>query len=102
MGQRGGQLAHDAHTVHVRKIRLHLLQSCLCLCAILDVREENVPPDNTAGIIADWDKAGVKPTKFAVDALQPCFVMEGNTGSDRPRKNFDNTGKIFRMYDINS
>src|SRR5262245_39947982 len=53
-----------------------------------------------AGIIADWGEAGVEPPKFAVEASQTCFVMERNTGSYRFLKNFEDTGKVFRMYDI--
>src|SRR5262245_22067539 len=54
-----------------------------------------------AVIIADWDEAGVKPPIFSVEAFQARFVMEGDTGGYRFLKNFEDTGKIFRMYDIN-
>src|SRR5262245_6107315 len=85
----------------MREIGLQLLQSRQRLGAILDVRQQNVPAGNTAGIIADWDEAGVKPPIFAVDASQTCFVMEGNTGNYRFLKNLEDTGKVFRMYDVN-
>src|SRR5262245_19743910 len=85
----------------MREIGLQLLQSRQRLGAILDVRQQNVPAGNTAGIIADWDEAGVKPPIFAVEASQTCFVMEGNTGNYRFLKNLEDTGKVFRMYDVN-
>src|SRR5262249_31018181 len=56
--------------------------------------------DNTAGIIADWDEAGIEPPKFAVEASQTCFVMERNTDCYRSLKNFEDPGKVFRMDDI--
>ena len=93
--QRGSQFSHHAHAVHVGEIRLHLLQSRQRLCAILDVRQQNVPADNTPGVIANWDAAVVKPPIFAVEAPQALFDLVGNAGGDRFRENFSDVGKIF-------
>jgi hypothetical protein len=68
VGQRGGQLSHHAHAVHVGEIRFHLLQPRQRLCAILDVREEKIPTNNAPRIIPNWDAADVKPPVFAVEA----------------------------------
>ena len=66
--QRGGQFSHHAHAVHVGEIRLHLLQLRQSSCAILNVRQQNVPAGDAPGVIANWDAAVVKPPIFAVEA----------------------------------
>ena len=82
VGQRGCQLSHHAHAVHVGEIRLHLLQSRQRLCAILDVRQQTVPARNTPGLVANWGAAIFKPPIFAVKAPQALFLMEGSTGGE--------------------
>ena len=76
--QRGSQFSHYAQAIYVGEIRLHLLQSRQRSCAILDVRQQNVPADNTPGVVANWDAAVVKPPIFAVEAPQALFDLVGN------------------------
>src|SRR5215510_2689085 len=52
---------------------------CRISWAILDVRQQNVPADNAAGVIAYWDAAVIKPSIFAVEATQPLFDLVGNS-----------------------
>jgi hypothetical protein len=63
----------------VGEIRLHLLQSCLRLCAILDVRQQNIPAGNAPRVIANWDAAVVKPSIYAVETPQALFDLKGDT-----------------------
>ena len=100
VSQRGGQFSHHAHAVHVGEIRLHLIQSRQRSCAILNVRQQNVPARDAPGVIANWDAADVKPPIFAVEAPQALFEVEGNPGGHRSLKKFKNTGKVFRMHRI--
>jgi hypothetical protein len=70
VSQRGGQFSHHAQAVHVRQIRLHLLQSLQRARAIIDVHQETVPARDTPGFVANWGAAVFKPPIFAVEASQ--------------------------------
>jgi hypothetical protein len=63
----------------VREIRLQLLQPRQRLCAILDVRQQNIPAGNAPRLIANWDAAVVKPSIYAVEATQALFDLIGDT-----------------------
>jgi hypothetical protein len=50
------------------EIRSHLIQSRQRLCAILNVRRQNVPAHEAPGVITNWQVAVVKPPILVVEA----------------------------------
>src|SRR6516162_7748619 len=96
--QRSSEFSHHAYAVYVGEIRLHLFQSRQRSCAILNVRQENIPARDAPRVIANWDAAVVKPAIFPVEASQPLFEMIWNPRGDRFCEHLDDMGKIVRMY----
>src|SRR4030095_13855649 len=101
MRDRGGQLPHHAHPAQVCEMGFELpptLTLFFCLFAILDVRENSMPPEDISARIAHRYATSQKPAIFpGRGRTHACLVLQGLAGIEGGAPLVQKDLTIFRV-----
>src|SRR5262249_35670285 len=85
---------------HEAQITLARPQSLFRLLAIINVRDEYIPVEDSPLAVAHGDPAVLKPAIHAIEPTDAMLDIKWLARRDRVARNFDTVSKILRVNDV--